>query len=235
MDMSEFTMIRYETGSKNMGKKIKKTTSKFHHYFRVLLIIFTITFGISAVIFGVTMSGIFNITGETVVLSNEMYTLKGNPTSYEKEVFKELTAEIESSEPDDRVIAGLVVKNFIADYYTWSNKSGGFDVGGRNYVFYMENLNFTQTSRRYYQYEMSKYLANGIEASQLQTVNDITIMFADHGNGYDYKGKIYDSYYVMANWTYAENEFIDTSVFPTFAEFTLVKTEEGRYEIAWFY
>lgn len=221
--------------AKNQTKKTSKPSSKFHHYFRVILIIFAITFVISTIIFGVSMSGVFNITGETVVLSNELYTLKGNPTDYEKSVFKELTAEIESDEPDDRVIAGLVVKNFIADYYTWSNKSGGFDIGGRNYIFGMENLNFTQTSRRYYQYEMSKYLSNGIEANQLQTVNDITIMFADHGTGYTYKDTNYSSYYVMANWTYAENEYIDTSVFPTYAEFTLVKTEEGRYEIVWFY
>lgn len=218
-----------------MNKKVKKIQSKFRHYFKVVLLIASITFAITLFIFGLSMSGIFNVTGETVILSNELYTLKGYPTDYEKEVFKELTAEIESKEPDDRVIAGLVVKNFVADFYTWSNKSGGYDVGGRNYVFYMENLNFTQTSRRYYQYEMSKYLSSGIENSQMQTVNFINIKFADHGNGFIYNGENYESYYVVAEWTYEENEFIDTSVFPTSAEFTVIRTEEGRYEIARFY
>lgn len=218
-----------------MTKKTKKIQTKFRHYFKVVIVIASLTFAIALVIFGLTMSGVFNITGETVVLSNDLYTLKGYPTDYEKEVFKELTSEIKSSEPDDRLIAGLLVKNFVADYYTWSNKNGGYDIGGRDYIFYMENLNFTQTSRRYFQYEMTKYLSNGIEISQMQTVNFINIKFADHGNGYIYNGKNYESYYVVAEWTYEENTYIDTTKFPVSAEFTVIKTEEGRYEIARFY
>lgn len=218
-----------------MATKKKKPNSKFHRYFKVILLITSITFAISILIFGISMSGIFNVTGETVVLSNDMFTLKGFPTDYQKEVFKELTAEIEKDEPDDRIIAGLIGKNFVADYYTWSNKSGAYDIGGRGFIYYKENLNFTASSRRYYQYEMTKYLENGIELSQLQEVDYINVKFADHGNGYTYYGEYFDSYYVVCEWTYAENEFIDTSVFPTRIDMTIIRDEEGQYAIAQFY
>lgn len=214
--------------------KAKKVT-KFQHYIRLAFIFMGATLIIATLIFSFTIGDFLGKMGETVVYSNDYYSLKGNPTEYQKTLFKELTAELKKDNPDDRQIAALVVENFISDFYTWSNKLGTYDVGGKEFIYFKEFTNFDQTSRRNFMLTMSNYLSKGLEPKDLNEVDSITITFSDHSNGYDYYGTKLDSYYVTATWTYKANDKIDVSVFPQFAEFTVVKSENGRYEIAQFY
>lgn len=214
----------------------KKKQSKFQHYIRITVVFLGITLIIATLIFALTIGGFLGKTGETVVFTNDWYTLKGNPNSYQKELFKELTNEINKGDKaDDRLLAALLVENFIADYYTWNNKLGTYDVGGKDFIYYKEFTNFDQTSRRYFMIDMGNYLSKGIAIADLNEVESITITFADHSNGYDYYGTNLESYYVTATWTYKANDKIDTSVFQNAAEFTVIKSDDGRYAIAQFY
>lgn len=69
------------------------------------------------------------------VIPNMNYVLRDNATDVQKEYFAELKNAIENNTSSDEEVAGLLCKNFIADFYTWSNKAGQYDVGGLYYVY----------------------------------------------------------------------------------------------------
>jgi len=159
--------------------------------------------------------------------------LRGKPTSLQKSLFKELTVDVESG--DELAIVESVVRNFVADYYTWTNKQGPFDVGGTEYIFYLENTNFRQTARRYHYTFMYPYIDSGLTYADLVEVENVTTNGAAYAANFDHYGATYTTFYCEITWTYKINEKIDTSIFPTSAAFTIVKTNDNRYEIVRFY
>lgn len=214
----------------------KKQKNRIHIYFKVSLILLISTGVIAAALFFININSYLANDGEKVVYSNALYTLKGNPTDLQKDLFKELTTEVEkSSKENEFKIVELVVKNFIADFYTWTNKIGAYDIGGKDFIFATEFTNFNSTSRRYSYNEMSNYISKDIGQKDLNEVETITVLSVNYAGQYDYYGTFYPAYYVEAEWTYKTNEIIDTSVFPTWGAFTIVQTIEGRYEIVRFY
>jgi hypothetical protein len=214
----------------------KNKKNRIHQYFQASFILLLVTALIASLLFFMNFSSYFSSEGEKVVLSNNLYKITGNPTKLQKDLFNELTNELENqSEENELTIVGLVVENFIADYYTWSNKVGTYDIGGKNFIFAIEFTNFVATSRRYNYNAMSNFLTKGINQKDLNEVIDITILSVNLAYPYDYYGQGYPTYYVEAEWTYKTNEAIDLSIFPTWAAFTLVKNENGRYEIVRFY
>lgn len=208
--------------------KIKVT--KFHKHLTLAIILLIITASVVGVIFVVSIG--FSNT-EDITHTNAYYELRGKPTVYQDDLFKELTTALDQT--DEIKIAELVVQNFVADYFTWNNKLGTFDVGGKTFIFATEFTNFNATSRRYLYEPMMNYLASGLELSDFQEVNNVTISASNFAYPFDYNGITFTSYYIEASWTYAENENIDTRIFQNWGAFTVIKTEEGRYEIARFY
>lgn len=213
----------------------KKRTSIIKKYFKPIFIILIVSSILAAGILLFNVSSFINQDGDSVVNSNEYYQLKGSPTQLQKDLFKELTKQVELKQAYDLVLVELLVKNFVADYYTWSNKQGPYDVGGSNFIYGMENLNFFRTSRRYFYSNMSNYLSSGLEISDLPEVETITTRPADFAVGFDYYGDNLIAFYCEVDWTYKVNDKVDLSIFPTYAAFTITITEEGRYEIVRFY
>lgn len=213
----------------------RKKTNKMHVYFRYLIITLILSVVLFSGIIFLSINNTMSSPGEQVVLSNKLYALRGKPTQLQKDLFKELSQQIDKENVDDLVLVELVVKNFISDYYTWANKQGPYDIGGGEFIFGNENLNFKQTSRRYFYSNMEPYIRSGLSISDLFEVESIGSAEADFAQGYDYYGQVYTTFYVETSWTYKENLKIDTSVFPTNAAFIIVKTENGRYEIVRFY
>ncbi len=189
---------------------------------------------VAAVIFMFTTQNSSN-PSSSVVYSNEFYTLKGKPTDLQKQLFRELTAEIEKDDASDLVIVNLVTKNFIADYFTWSNKAGPFDVGGLDFVYGLENLNFRRTSREYFYSYIYTYLDQGLTLQDMIEVVDVVSEGAAFAAPYEYYDQEIKAYYIEISWTYKESELIDVSLFPTMAAMTIIVNEEGRYEIVRFY
>lgn len=207
-------------------------TSKFHRHITLVIILLIISASIVGVIFTISVG--FS-SSEEVTHTNALYELRGNPTKYQDSLFKELTTEVEKDSPDAFTMASLVVQNFVADYYTWNNKLGTYDVGGKTFVFAIEFTNFNATSRRYLYEPMMQYIESGLELTDLQEVNNVTINAINYSYPFEYYDKSYEAYYIEATWTYADNEKLDTSIFQNWGAFTVIKTEEGRYEIARFY
>ncbi len=219
-------------GRYNMSRK---KTNKMHLYFRYLIVTLAISIALFSGIIFFNLNNAMSSAGEQVILSNKFYALKGKPTQLQKDLFKELTIQVDKDVEYDLDLVGLVVKNFIADYYTWTNKQGPYDIGGGEFIFGHENLNFKQTSRRYFYSYMEPYISSGLSNTDLIEVETIAPAIADFASNYDYYGQTFSTFYVETSWTYKENTKIDTSVFPTRAAFVIVITESGRYEIVRFY
>lgn len=213
----------------------KKQKGKMHLYFQYVIVSLVVGIVIFVAIFYLNLSSFMSPTGDQVIYKNDMYVLKGNPTKLQKDLFKELTIQLDKKIEFDFDAVELVVKNFVADYYTWSNKQGPYDIGGSEFVFSKENLNFKQNARRYFYSNMYSYINDQISISDLIEVDSVETNQADFAVEFDHYGTKYLSYYVEANWTYKENEYIDTSAFPSSAAFTIIFSEDGRYEIVRFY
>lgn len=199
------------------------------------MIILVVSMFVASALFFISLSNFSSQEGDKVVNSNEFYVLKGKPTQLQKDLFDQLSAQIDQGIQYDFKVIDLVVQSFVADYYTWSNKNATYDVGGLNFIYGDEYLNFYRTSRKYFYDDMMIYINKGLKYSDLQEVETITTRNVNFASNYEYYDKSLLAFYVEVDWTYKENLKIDTSVFPNYAAFTLIVTEEGRYEIVRFY
>jgi hypothetical protein len=134
-----------------------------------------------------------------------------------------------------------VVKNFVTDYFTWTNKDGNYEVGGLQYIFGSKYAVFEEWSRYNYYADLDLYI-NQYGRDNLLQVKEVTVDketavapdFATTEWSDDVKTDIlYKSYEVNVSWTY-ENCALDTEQFVDGARFFLVNNN-GRWEIAEFY
>lgn len=162
------------------------------------------------------------------------YHLRSNATKYQTELFKDLTKAVEDGS-DKYEIAKLVAENYVADFYTWSNKDGTYDVGGMYYVYSPQKTAiYTQARNTYYKYVT--YFINQFGAKNLLEVENITPTLGDKVGTYEFEGKKYDSYFVTCEWTYKnEDTFKDINMksgdgFVKKEYFTIIE-KDGRFEI----
>lgn len=172
------------------------------------------------------------------------YVLRDTATDVQKEYFAELKDYIENGTgtPEDK--AGSIVKNFVADFYTFSNKLGQYDVGGMYYVYTQQRKTiYIQARDQFYQY-INKYINEyGTEALlEVENVN-VTVTDAPSGSLYsvieinEETGEEYTAQYnyflVEANWNYVSKEGgFSTSSYDTKGNFVVID-HAGRYEIAY--
>ncbi|MBR2801443.1 MAG: hypothetical protein IKE21_02460 [Erysipelotrichaceae bacterium] len=162
------------------------------------------------------------------------YHLRGNATDLQKDLFKELQekADAEGEEKDDVATATAVAKNFVADFYTWTNKSGQSDIGGMYYVYSPSRINIYSQARDGFYHYLSHYIneygrENLLEVDTIEA-NGSQLSDADR---YAVDDVSYDTYYVTVRWTYKPSAKFDTSKFRTEENFTIIKNSEGRFEI----
>ena len=200
------------------------------------------------------------------VIESMDYLLRDNPTDLQKEYFRELKKAVEEGvveteegevPADDTKIAELVAKNYVADFYTWTNKRGQYDIGGFNFLYdgeyengdhYKENL-FLQARDGFYKYISvygTKYgKDNLLEVESVDVVSckkmPTPYVISEHssykqdseGEWYDYRVDVpYEWYNVQCRWTYKarENNALNMSQFATSVNLAIIKTE-NRFEI----
>ena len=161
-----------------------------------------------------------------------LYEINENATEYQKLIFTELSDVInDGGTPQE--YAGSVVKNFVADFYTWSNKKGTYDIGGMQYVYQPEIVNIYNFAKDFFyrdlSYNISKY---GSDA--LLEVENVEITFSDFNVEIEFNGETYQSFYVTASWTYVQKEGFDSTGYQTSSEFSLID-RNGKYEIYRYY
>lgn len=161
-----------------------------------------------------------------------LYEINENATEYQKLIFTELSDVInDGGTPQE--YAGSVVKNYVADFYTWSNKKGTYDIGGMQYVYQPEIVNIYNFAKDFFyrdlSYNISKY---GSDA--LLEVENVEITFSDFNVEIEFNGETYQSFYVTASWTYVQKEGFDSTGYQTSSEFSLID-RNGKYEIYRYY
>ena len=168
-------------------------------------------------------------------MKNDLYRIGNNPTDVEKEYFQKLTDALKNG--TDEEIAEAVVYNFVADYFTWTNKDGNYEVGGLQYI-YSEKYSMFEEWNRYYNYSnLDLYISqygreNLIQVKEVTTekptfrTNDFTVLTVD-------PSVTLPCYQVQVAWTYEPTD-VNTADFPNRMRFQVVD-HDGRFEISEFY
>ena len=194
-----------------------------------------------------------NEVNEAYLIREMNYSLRDNATEYQQECFAELKKAVEKGS-DDKTIVGLVAKNYVADFYTWTNKQGQFDVGGMEYVNSEKNETiefktniYTKARDGFYKY-LNEYI-NQYGAKNLLEVNSINVLSVNKENskywiheytetiqtGEDTWEKHYDDiahdcYSVSLSWTYKPETKLNLNDFGTSINLLIIEND-GRYEI----
>lgn len=219
-----------------MGKLFKNKKTRGRNLLLILipLIVLVIVFGVLA--FNSVKGLIGTASGTaTASYSNSIdeydYHLRSNATDLQKELFAELKDELNKTEKDDEKISILIAKNFVADFYTWTNKSGTTDVGGMFYVYSPNRRSILWQARKY----MYQYLNTYIEQygqENLLEVNGFGEEPTVTKGSVEINGKTYTTYEFTLKWTYKpSNSAFDTSYYATSSWFRVFKNDDGRYEI----
>lgn len=227
--------------NRNLGGCMKKLfKNKFVIIILCICLLTTIGVGVNLVgVLTKTQGSGENIGSSTGGLKdNGVYSIPTNPTQYQKDLYNELTKALEgyvyserSESEQSKEICQLVVKNFIADFFTWTNKSSTYDIGGQQFMWSDLYLVMEQVARESFYKDLDGYVEqygrdNLMEVDSIET----NIAFT---NGYNFDEKVYDAYYAEAKWTYKPNASLDIEQFQQSAGFFVVWHEEtGRWEIA---
>ena len=197
-----------------------------------------------------------NLNSDTVVevkddhnVPSMNYVLRDTATDYQQELFNELKSAVEEGQVTSEDTAKLVAENFVADFFTFSNKVSQYDVGGMYYV----NKDSRENMYTYARDTIYKYLTDYINkygADSLMTVKDITATVKqvdsypvttstsyyvdDYNLEYEYTTTDYDCYQVELSWDYDSSESFSTSKWPKEALIKVIYNyTEARYEIVY--
>lgn len=176
---------------------------------------------------------------------NPYYTIRKNATAYQKDRYKQLSLALAETPVDQEKLSGLLVQNFVADFYTWTNKIRFNDVGGLQYLHQdIQGWVNAQALETVYG-DMAYYLANGGLENSLE-ISDVSVdvektefILEPERVEYDAEGEPTFfpasepvlSYQVRATWTYKESTRLDASEYQNEAIFTLIEDQEGLLKI----
>ena len=270
--MNENKLIPKKEKKKKKNLLGRLLADKKKRYFVMLAMMLPFIIGI--IIFGsITLREINNLKNlannttehksENIVESMN-YLLRDNPTDVQKEYFAQLKKAIEEGvveteegevPADDAAIASLVAKNYVADFYTWTNKRGQYDIGGFYYIYDGEFENgdhnkenwFLKAREGFYKYigvygtqygKENLLEVDNVEITKCQKLSS-PYMINEHvenrqdeeGEWYDYReDHAYDCYAVTCNWTYKEGTQLDLSKFAKSINLAVIK-RNNRFEI----
>lgn len=169
-------------------------------------------------------------------MKNDLYEIGNNPTDFEKQCFQELSDAMQGT--DQNAYATALVKCFVSDYFTWTNKDGNYEVGGLQYIFGEKYTTFEEWSRYNYYENMDLYISqygreNLPEVTSI-TIDKDTFQTDDYTINTIDPAQTYPCYQVQVSWTYTMGSSLNASDFVNDMRF-LVVDNDGRMEIAEFY
>lgn len=241
----------------NLFKNKKK---RFLYMFLFMLPFLTLIGIFSFIAFKEAKNLINLANGETTVneshiISSVNYVLRDNATDLQEQYFAELKAAIENGTSDDLGIAELVAKNYIADFYTLTNKQGIYDIGGMYYIYDDEDEDGNHIKSNvaliakdgFYKY-LNNYI-NNYGSENLIEVSDIQIEKSSKtvdyevneyiGTAYDEENDVwyrdredhtYDAYEISCKWSYKEGSLLNTNDFANSINLLIIN-KNGRFEI----
>ena len=217
----------------NMKKIMKQPLAFFGSIFLIttLLLVGVLFYQVKGITAGEKSSdNVIKPTPSIVEKVQDEYQLSDVATDYQKEVFEELVTAQDAYKAKDTELtkeeyATLVVKNFIADFYTLSNKTGRNDVGGIQFIAQEMKSTFRkQAIDRFY--ENLDFYLNDYEAASLITVNDVTILDVNLNDTLETEDEVIDCISVEASWEYELSSSFEVEPFQREATFILTESED---------
>lgn len=155
--------------------------------------------------------------------------LRSNATDLQKDLFKQLQTAY--SEGNDEEAAKLTAECFIADFYTWTNKYGSYDVGGVYYCADRYNLELfgRDTFYKYVSYYIDEYGSNNL--LEVVSISAEGGFVPDKKYTIEESGKSYDYYYFEVRWEYANHPNFTSNEYITMNAISVIKSDTGRFEI----
>ena len=181
------------------------------------------------------------------VTKDDAYSIRKNATSYQKSIYDELSEALKEEPVQDNKIAGLVAQNFIADFYTWTNKFRLNDIGGLQFVYEPIRDNVYHNAQDSTYKDLYYYLNNGglkntleVEKVEITGSRPLDIFLhdtkgkeeqTDPKTNKPVKGTTNKAVQVDVKWTYKGTTTFDTTVYESDAKITLIKNGKGHYMI----
>lgn len=230
-------MITMEKESGNMLKKDQQGK-----YLRTLVIICSIA---SFAVGGYYLTqAMMNQNDNNVVekeKNDKYFKIRTNATGYQRSVYTELNDVLANNKDDEKQVAELITKNFVADFYTWTNKFHFNDVGGLQFVDKTIAPSVMNQALQYFYNDMAYYLnenkvAKTLEVSgattRVSTVEYVLQRQIIGQSGRETQAEIKKpGYEVTVNWSYKEQDGFDTSKYQRQGSVILVKDDEGVLRI----
>lgn len=240
--------------SKIFENKKRRYLYTFLFMLPILVIIGLLSFGIykdaKSLLSLVTNDG---MVSSDHIINNGEYVLRDNNTDYQYQIFSELKDMLEGKvEYDDKDLASSIVKNYVADFYTFSNKAGQYDVGGMWYV-YPEQKESIYTKARDGMYKYLNEYINKYGSSELLEVDNVVTTCSKMSDKYEISTEMvsidvtdeetgegeyvywtatdeYDAYKVIANWTYVTGRKFSTAKYDCKMSFIVIDLN-GKFVI----
>jgi len=212
------------------------------------MVTFAIGLAVSMILLAVRIDSVFRTPAPEVIRESrpnlpdshsredDGYYLRNNATEYQVTLFGALLTahqrhNIEQTDERSLDYATVIAQNFIADFFTLTNKDSRSDVGGVQFVAEDVRANFqTYAVDNFYLYLNHHIERFGMEA--LPEIVDITVDNVDFKMRYDDgKGRNLDepmqTIIVDATWEFAQTTLEEIDGFQTSARITLIETDEG--------
>lgn len=202
-----------------------KDQSRFFTYFIVVLSLITLSVGAYAIVS--TSQGYLN-KDSSKVDRKELYPLRNNATEYQKEVHKELITAIKEDNPQGTKISGLLAQNFVADYFTWTNKLRFNDIGGIQFIKPEYRSWVYDKSLDTFYHDLKIHLDDN-DVEETLEVNNVkvhptkTVITMDD--------KEVSAYLVKTNWTYRSTPLVNEQNYQQEAYITVVEGSDGYFSI----
>lgn len=182
-----------------------------------------------------------NIDNTTTISDNSYYTLRGNATAYQKEIYKELSDALNKDVRDDNKAVELVAKNYVADFFTWSNKLRFNDMGGAQYINRdIRKWVYDKALDTFYN-DMYYYLEKGQVKDTLEVTDSVAsvknVKFVTEEEHYDSEleemvpAVEVDAFEVTISWTYKDSSVVSIADFQKEAKIIVIKDSDGLYSI----
>lgn len=177
---------------------------------------------------------------KSAIKKDAYYSIRNNATKLQKELYEDLIESVKSKE-NKKEMYELLAKNYVADFYTWTNKFRRNDVGGIQFVDDKIRVNVYQKAQNEIYNDLYYYLENGGLKETLEVVdfNVISSKMIDYfiieEDGeeelYDeylekyVDGNYHDAYEVKLTWTYETQESFNSNAYETSANIIMVLNE----------
>ncbi|RRC93675.1 hypothetical protein EII25_01860 [Erysipelotrichaceae bacterium OH741_COT-311] len=156
----------------------------------------------------------------TIKEDKEYYAIRANATDYQKQLYEELKDVVKTK--DWQKISESVAQNYVADFFTLTNKSIKNDIGGTQFWQTEARINLREKAINSYYKNLELYIKD-FGKENLPEVTEVKVI-GSTDMGLDEDG--YRIFYVDVEWTYKSGNGFSTKDFQTGAYVECIKKDD---------